>query len=239
MNDLSSAQTVRDQDNVWDYFQTDGASIFDYAVPRLNYLFHKAARLAGDRRIHVLNIGIGNGWLEKRCQTQGWETVALDPTFSAAKGVAVGGVDAVIGGIEALPFREDSFDIIFCSEVLEHLTTDLLERGLQEIGRVLKPNGSLLGTVPYEEPLELRRTVCPSCNHIHHAYGHHQSFTIKRMTGLFLTMGLQPVDFKIRSFPGFRRRNLTGKIKSLVWVIVGQFGAQAADSKIVFAAKPS
>jgi SAM-dependent methyltransferase len=239
MSNLSSTQTVRDQDNVWDYFQTEGASIFDYAVPRLNYLFHKAARLAADRRVRVLNIGIGNGWLEKRCQDQGWETVALDPTFSASKDMAGHGVNVVIGGIEALPFGEDSFDVVFCSEVLEHLTNDLLQRGLQEVCRVLKPNGSLLGTVPYEEPLELRRTVCPKCNHVHHAYGHHQSFTIKRMADLFLTKGLEPVDFKIRSFPGFHRRNLIGKMKSLVWVIVGRFGAQAADSKIVFAAKPS
>ena len=117
MNNSSSTQTVRDQDNVSDYFQTEGASIFDYAVPRLSYLFHRAASVAAGRQIRVLNIGIGNGWLERRCRDQGWETVALDPTFSAAKGVAAHRINVVIGGIEALPFVEDSFDIVFCSEV--------------------------------------------------------------------------------------------------------------------------
>lgn len=237
MNDLLDSKSARDQDGVWAYFQTDGSCIFDYAVPRLNYLFSRAVRLSAGRPIRVLNIGIGNGWLEVRCRRQGWETFALDPVLSAAKGVAERDVTAVIGGIEALPFADDSFDVVFCSEVLEHLTGQLLHPGLQEIRRVLKPDGSLLGTVPYDEPLELRRTVCPQCNHIHHAFGHHQSFTAKRLADLFYQSGLVPVNFKVRSFPGFKRRNLMGKLKSLIWVAVGRFGAQAADSKIVFAAK--
>lgn len=227
---------ARDQDNVWTYFQTEGSSIFDYAVPRLNYLFRRAARLSGGRPLRVLNVGIGNGWLETRCRDEGWETFALDPVLAAAKGVAAKGVHATTGGIEALPYSDGSFDVVFCSEVLEHLTDDLLRQGVPEIRRVLRSNGSLFGTVPFEEPLELRRTVCPQCYHVHHAYGHHQSFTAKRLADVFRQSGLLPVDFRVRSFPPFRRRNLTGKMKSLVWVVVGRFGAQAADSKIVFAA---
>lgn len=237
MTQSSSAATARDQDNVWAYFQTDGASIFDYAVPRLNHLFERAQKLAGGRPLRVLNIGIGNGWLEARCRAEGWQAVALDPVFAAAKGAAAKGTPATIGGIEALPFADGVFDVVFCSEVLEHLTDELLDRGLPEIRRVLKPNGRLLGTVPFEEPLELKTTVCPECSHVHHAYGHHQSFSTKRLVGLFESAGLKSEGFSIRAFPGFRRRNLVGKAKSLVWEVLGRLGAQAADAKIVFAAR--
>lgn len=45
-----------------------------------------------------------------------------------------------------LPFPNNSFDTIICSEILEHLTSDI--QALVELKRVLKPNGNLLITVP-------------------------------------------------------------------------------------------
>lgn len=46
----------------------------------------------------------------------------------------------------ALPFRNNFFDLIVCSEVLEHITEDAL--ALKELHRVLKPGGTLVVTVP-------------------------------------------------------------------------------------------
>ena len=45
----------------------------------------------------------------------------------------------LIGRAEHLPFREDVFDLIICSQVLEHLPSPLL--AVKEINRVLKING--------------------------------------------------------------------------------------------------
>ena len=55
--------------------------------------------------------------------------------------------------MEALPFQDGALDVVFSSEVFEQLPDDLLEQGVREVGRVLKLDGVLLGTVPYEEPL--------------------------------------------------------------------------------------
>jgi len=237
MNDAPTVPSGRDQDKVWDYFQTDGSWIFEMAVPRLDHLYRRAVRFASGRRLAVLNIGIGNGWLEDRCRENGWDVFALDPNFAAAHGVGGRGGHGLVGGIEALPFRDASFDVVFSSEVFEHLTDDLLERGIREVSRVLKPDGILLGTVPFEEPLLMRQTVCPRCELVHHAYGHHQSFSATRLTSIFGAAGLSRTQTRVRAFPGFRRRNFPGKLKSLVWVVFGRFGSQAADSKIVFAAR--
>jgi ubiquinone/menaquinone biosynthesis C-methylase UbiE len=46
----------------------------------------------------------------------------------------------------ALPFKPDSFDLIICSEVLEHVPEDHLV--IEEIIRVLKPGGNLAVSVP-------------------------------------------------------------------------------------------
>ncbi len=48
--------------------------------------------------------------------------------------------------IENLPFPDNHFDVIFCVGVLEYLKSDA--RSLEEISRVLKPNGLLFLTLP-------------------------------------------------------------------------------------------
>lgn len=45
-----------------------------------------------------------------------------------------------------LPFRDDAFDLVICTEVLEHLLWP--HRLLAEIARVLKPDGQALISVP-------------------------------------------------------------------------------------------
>jgi ubiquinone/menaquinone biosynthesis C-methylase UbiE len=46
---------------------------------------------------------------------------------------------SVVGDAQRLPFAEDSFDTVFCSQVLEHVPEPWL--ALAEFRRVLKPGG--------------------------------------------------------------------------------------------------
>jgi SAM-dependent methyltransferase len=46
----------------------------------------------------------------------------------------------------ALPFRDRAFDVVVCSEVLEHIPDH--RRAMREIVRVLKPGGDLIVSVP-------------------------------------------------------------------------------------------
>jgi hypothetical protein len=124
----------RDQDKVWDYFQTEGVAIFEFAVPRLNHLFQRATHIAHSRRLCVLNIGIGTGWREGRCHDAGWTTFAVDPSLSAAMDVAAKGAAAALACVEALPFQGGALDVVFSSEMFEHLTDDLLEQGGRSVG---------------------------------------------------------------------------------------------------------
>lgn len=48
---------------------------------------------------------------------------------------------------EPFPFPDATFDVVWCSEVLEHLFEPSF--ALREMHRILKPNGRLLVTVPY------------------------------------------------------------------------------------------
>ncbi|MEH6408350.1 MAG: methyltransferase domain-containing protein [Leeuwenhoekiella sp.] len=47
-----------------------------------------------------------------------------------------------------LPFESDSYDIIFCNHVLEHIPDDV--KAMQELYRVLKPSGMAILQIPQE-----------------------------------------------------------------------------------------
>lgn len=66
----------------------------------------------------------------------------------------------ILADAEELPFEGGSFDCVLCSEVLEHVKNPL--RVIQEIERVLAPDGILILTVPlinelHAEPFDFQR----------------------------------------------------------------------------------
>jgi len=53
--------------------------------------------------------------------------------------------------IHAIPFEENSFDVIFCNHVLEHVRDDL--QAMREMHRVLKPGGWAILQIPFFHPI--------------------------------------------------------------------------------------
>ncbi|MFA6306932.1 MAG: class I SAM-dependent methyltransferase [Patescibacteria group bacterium] len=55
------------------------------------------------------------------------------------------------GNLEAAPYADEKFDIILCTQVIEHLLDD--KKGLTELYRLLKPNGYLIISTDNEDNL--------------------------------------------------------------------------------------
>jgi len=99
----------------------------------------------------VLDAGCGSGrTLEELVDYGEVHGIELSP---AAAGVAKGrGCGEVkVGRLEELPWGDDSFDLITCLDVLEHLPDD--RHALTELLRVCKPGGWLVATVPAYQSL--------------------------------------------------------------------------------------
>jgi len=108
----------------------------------------------------VLEVGCGTGELCLRARARvgtGGRVSGIDPS---AEMIAVArrkaerarvDIDYRVAGIEALPFGDNSFDVVLSSLMMHHLPDDLKSAGLAEIKRVLKPGGRAL-IVDFKRP---------------------------------------------------------------------------------------
>ena len=107
------------QDRFWDYYQTEAFHYFDLSYPRLDFL---ASRIK--RGQSVLNIGVGNGYLEDKLHHRGVDIHALDPSQKAMNKLKEKlplGDRGQVGYCQAIPFSSNYFDVVIMTEVLEHL----------------------------------------------------------------------------------------------------------------------
>ncbi|MFQ6618019.1 MAG: class I SAM-dependent methyltransferase [Fidelibacterota bacterium] len=79
-------------------------------------------------------------------------------------------IDYFEGDIYSLPFKSNSFELVSCVEVLEHIEDP--RKGLEELARVSASH--ILVTVPYRWPV--RETRCIKCGEKFFIDGHLHSF---------------------------------------------------------------
>jgi SAM-dependent methyltransferase len=90
-------------------------------------------------RGRVLDAGAGRGAYREILKNTAQEYIGMDVSSSEAT--------SAVGDIQTLPFSEESFDTVFCSQVLEHVPRPW--NALAEMKRVLKPGGHLILSVPH------------------------------------------------------------------------------------------
>ena len=97
----------------------------------------------------LLDAGCGSGKYSLPLKMRGFDVVGMDVSFKALQMLRESSnareldIDILEGNVFQLPFRDDSFDIIWCYGVLQHLLWK--ERGfaIREFLRILKRDGIL------------------------------------------------------------------------------------------------
>jgi 2-polyprenyl-6-hydroxyphenyl methylase / 3-demethylubiquinone-9 3-methyltransferase len=93
----------------------------------------------------ALEVGCGGGVLCEEVARMGFTTLGIDPSEESVR-VAIN--HSKLNGLnirynaglgEALPYRDEVYDVVFCCDVLEHVRD--LPKVISEISRVLKPGG--------------------------------------------------------------------------------------------------
>lgn len=87
----------------------------------------------------ALDVGCRDGKQSRWLAQRGYEVTSIDiePNLPGAQ---------VVDANRALPFEDHSFDLIWCSEVIEHLADPAFS--LAELVRITRPGGDLVLTTP-------------------------------------------------------------------------------------------
>jgi ubiquinone/menaquinone biosynthesis C-methylase UbiE len=101
---------------------------------------------------NVLEVGCGRGELAERMSRElSAHVVALDQSARMVELTAARGVEAIIGDVVDLPFRDGSFDCALAAWMLYHAAD--LDQALEELRRVLTPDGCLVAATSSERNL--------------------------------------------------------------------------------------
>jgi len=148
-------------------------------TPKEQRRLEMVCALAPEAARTVLDIGSGGGELVEALRRNCRWAVATD--CSPAPMARYGG-ERVLCDDQALPFADEGFDLVTCTEVLEHLDDERYERVLGEIRRVARR--WVLISVPNEEDLAQTLAKCHACGHYYTLYGHLRRFDRALMQNL-------------------------------------------------------
>jgi SAM-dependent methyltransferase len=105
------------------------------------------------RPSRILEVGCGEGELAERLMAElDVEVIAIDQSDRMAELTRARCVDARVADVQALPFADDSFDVVVAAWMLFHVPS--LDRALREIVRVLRAGGRLVATTNWSDHLQ-------------------------------------------------------------------------------------
>ena len=98
---------------------------------------HAQEEMRGGGR--ALDLGCGDGFWSRKLETSGYQVTSVDHEKYYQN-------TQIVNLEQSLPFPDQSFDLVWSTEVLEHLFTP--SHLVREIERILRPQGLLVLTTP-------------------------------------------------------------------------------------------
>lgn len=116
---------------------------------RIDIVFNQLLKGEKLNNAKLLDAGCGTGWFSQKALTYQAKVYSLDigeklleKTAEKCKGKSI----LVKGDLLSLPFKDNYFDVVIASEVIEHTLKP--KKAIGELARVLKEKGILILTTP-------------------------------------------------------------------------------------------
>ncbi|MBR5650415.1 class I SAM-dependent methyltransferase [Pseudobutyrivibrio sp.] len=136
--------TIKEFTKAADIYETDNAGIYEMCKDDYPYI---ASELEKEDYNDLLDCGCGTGpmisLLYENDSSKNYTGLDITPKMiEVAKNKNLEGVNWVVGDCENLPFEENSFDAIICSNSFHHYPNP--QKFFDSAKRVLKPGGRLI-----------------------------------------------------------------------------------------------
>jgi len=132
-------------EDIWEKVWTKNLITSDYSLKYLEFMQDIEKDLAAGSK--VIEAGCGTGQtlalLSERHETHG-----LDISWAALKLTRNSCNNSVLGSIFTIPFKDNSFDLVYNSGVIEHFTDPENVVAIKEMARITKPSGKVIIIVP-------------------------------------------------------------------------------------------
>jgi len=198
----------------WDFYGTNAAAEDSYFSKKFSRRIVGLARAKASLAGCAVDMGCGPGFLTQELLSQGLSCIAIDSSPLSVErvrerlGDRPGFVRAEVGTLDSIPLGDGEGGSMFLIEVLEHLASDVRERVLTEVARVISPGGHLIVTVPNEEDLDAKKIACPECGCVFHRMQHQQSLDATVLASLLDRYGFTPIFVRALNFRHFPDRRL-------------------------------
>lgn len=146
----------------------------------------------------ILDIGCGDGKGLLKLKESGWETYGVETSDLAADYVRRKyNINVITGTVEDAVFKDEFFDVIILSHVLEHISNP--KTTLLEINRILKNGGILVISIPNVDSFEAKTfkkywTAWELPRHLYH-------FTPTTIYSLLNSTGFDVLDIEFDNNP--------------------------------------
>lgn len=127
----------------------------------------------------ILDVGCGNGIITNVLSKE-YDVTGIDFSAIALEYVEC---NSICCSADNIPVKDNSFDMIFSSQLLEHLSNPVLDKTILELKRIAKKY--IIITLPHNELLERNYVKCPICGNIFNNNGHLQSFSFEKFQHFF------------------------------------------------------
>lgn len=129
----------------------------------------------------ILDAGCGDGKITNElARSSNFTVTGFDMSEEALSYVTTPKFRA---SIDSIPVPDQSYDLIICTEVLEHLPPAVYKKALQELSRISKKY--ILIELPYRQQLAFGIERCSSCGTKFHCNHHYRAFNDRILRRLF------------------------------------------------------
>ena len=122
-------------------FGTDEQRALAYYAQLLQFVTGLTGSPDRERPTRILDVGCGSGWSTLAFARAGYDATGIDLNPRAFEAVAGDRCKLGEGSATAIPFPENTFDLVVTYQCLEHVSDP--RRALDEMVRVCQPGGSV------------------------------------------------------------------------------------------------